>query len=960
MTTTTTPDPLLAAYQAGDYSTANQLIQQQGLSAQDIVNKYGLNQDQAQQVAQNLGYSGSLGNLNYAAPSGIVSLPSTTTSTPSGISSTPTGTLAAGWQDQAISLPVGNQTASSGIAALTGANATQGSIDPAVAQALADIKSGVASSLSPQQFVSNYHLNPTQAAQLAQMTGYTGNVASLNFGAPTSDIQSAIQAFQTAHPNATAADVATAAANYEKSTGASASNLYDALGSMAQSNPAQYESLLQNYNKAENIDPTAVFNNWLNTSSTIGGGTWGGNVAPDPSQIIAEANRLGIDLSNTKSQDIANAIGAANTTHPLDNPNAYTNLGQLQKAANTVSGLQASGVVNGANQTQALQSALLADPTSYNFMDNVRQMTSAGITPAVYAKAAGIDPSVAVASFNYANDPNAQRDLLAQTTLSNSSKSIPAGTQYSYGTDWNGQQVISYVDPTTGQLMMSTNGGAPVAAQTNNKSAFPQSFFKQTGVFGQGYSSPYNAKGQIDTSNNASLDSAYKAGLISSSDYVNAKQSLASGAAAGTSGSTTGTATGSTSSTASATGTAATGTSTNAASSFATGLAALAANPSTATASGIQSLIAQAQSDPATAKQYATQIQALQTALPGYQAQDAVTQAQSGTNVLSNYQNLVSLAQSNPQVAQALGPSTVSAIQSALGESGGGKYISTFEALTGLDKSLTSQAPQKLDVTNLPKGIQQVDDGNGGSIYQQQIQTPPGWDPGTKVYATYDASGNLQGFSSPNPVFPTDANGNMSKVKYDASWTASGAPTPQLDTSHGGVLSNAIQSMGPLGGLAIGAGLAALTGGVAAPLSDALTGALGSTLGAAATQGVLTGGLSSLLGGKFATGFEAGALGSGITQGLNAIPGMPSTASQYYTKPVGNALASSLVTGTPVGTNLANAAISGGLNQSLNNVPGLDAKTAGVIANLLPSIMTGKLNPASLVGVASSLGKATT
>jgi hypothetical protein len=500
-----------------------------------------------------------------------------------------------------------------------------------------------------------------------------------------------------------------------------------------------------------------------------------------------------------------------------------------------------------------------------------------------------------------------------------------------------------------------------------------------TYTFGESsYVSPFNSDGTLNTTSSAALDSAYKNGLVSANDYVNYKQNLPAQTGNSATGSSTGT---------SATGSSTTGSTagaTTGASSFATGLAALAANPSTATASGIQSLITQAQSDPATAKQYATQIQALQAALPGYQAQDAVTQAQNGTNVLSNYQNLVSLAQSNPQVAQALGPDTVSAIQSALGESGGGKYISTFEALTGLDKSLTSQAPSQLptttqtiqqddgngnlvpttqtvvDTSKLPKGVTAVDDGNGNTIYQQQIQTPAGWDPGTKVYATYDASGNLQGFSSPNPVFPTDANGNMSKVKYDASWTASGAPTPQLDTSHGGVLSNAIQSMGPLGGLAIGAGLAALTGGIAAPLSDALTGALGSTLGAAATQGVLTGGLSSLLGGKFSTGFEAGALGSGITQGLNAIPGMPAAASQYYTKPVGNALASSLVTGTPAGTNLANAAISGGLNQSLNNIPGLDAKTAGIIANLLPSIMTGKLNPASLVGVASSLGKATT
>jgi hypothetical protein len=388
---------------------------------------------------------------------------------------------------------------------------------------------------------------------------------------------------------------------------------------------------------------------------------------------------------------------------------------------------------------------------------------------------------------------------------------------------------------------------------------------------------------------------------------------------------------------------------------FVNQLKSIATNPTTTTSSQIQDLITRAQNDPTLAQTYATQIQTLQAALPTYQAQDAITQAQSGTNVLQNYQNLLNIAQTDPTVASALGSTTLTGIQDALQASGNGKYISTFEALTGLDKNIQSQVPAQLDTTKLPQGVTQNDDGT----YQVQVPTPAGWDPGTHVFATYDQTGALTGYYSPNPVFPTDANGNMSNLKYDASWTANGAPTPQLDTSHGGVVSNFVQGMGPLGGLAIGAALSALTGGIAAPLSDALTGALGSTLGAAATQGVLTGGLSSLLGGKFSTGFEAGALGSGITQGLNAIPGIPATASQYYTKPIGNALASSLVTGTPVGTNLANAAISGGLNQSLNNVPGLDAKTAGVIANLLPSIMTGKLNPASLVGVASNLQKAT-
>ena len=63
--TTTTTDPILAAYQAGNYTLANQLINQQGLSAQDIVNKYKLNPTDAATVAKNLGYTGNLSNLNY-------------------------------------------------------------------------------------------------------------------------------------------------------------------------------------------------------------------------------------------------------------------------------------------------------------------------------------------------------------------------------------------------------------------------------------------------------------------------------------------------------------------------------------------------------------------------------------------------------------------------------------------------------------------------------------------------------------------------------------------------------------------------------------------------------------------------------------------------------------------------------------------------------------------------------
>ena len=425
---------------------------------------------------------------------------------------------------------------------------------------------------------------------------------------------------------------------------------------------------------------------------------------------------------------------------------------------------------------------------------------------------------------------------------------------------------------------------------------------------------------------------------------------------------------------------------------FAKQLTSLASNPSSATSDQIQNLITQAQNDPTLSKTYATQIQTLQSALPTYQAQDAITQAQSGTNVLQNYQNLLNIAQKDPTVASALGSTTVSGIQSALQESGGGKYISTFEALTGLDKGLQSQTVAQLpattqqvpvtdadgnptgqtttqtiiDPSKLPKGVYATDTG-----YEQQIQTPAGWDPGTKVYAQYDGTGKLTGYYSPNPVFPTDANGNMSKTKYDASWTASGAPQPKLDTSHGGFVSNTLQDLGPGAGLLVGAGIAALTGGIAAPLTDAISGALTDTLGMTAgtaltsgvanalSSGVITGGLTGLLGGSPAKGFDVGALGSGITSGLNAaLPGanLPAAASNF-TQPIGSAVASSLVNKTPLAANLKNAAISGGLSTLLQN-SGMSPKNAALAATVLPNIMAGKsLTPANLIAAMMAMEK---
>lgn len=58
-------DDILNAYLAGNYDEANRLIGNAGMSAQDVVSKYNLNQQQASDVAKNLGYTGNLSGLSY-------------------------------------------------------------------------------------------------------------------------------------------------------------------------------------------------------------------------------------------------------------------------------------------------------------------------------------------------------------------------------------------------------------------------------------------------------------------------------------------------------------------------------------------------------------------------------------------------------------------------------------------------------------------------------------------------------------------------------------------------------------------------------------------------------------------------------------------------------------------------------------------------------------------------------
>ena len=89
-----------------------------------------------------------------------------------------------------------------------------------------------------------------------------------------------------------------------------------------------------------------------------------------------------------------------------------------------------------------------------------------------------------------------------------------------------------YTDPRTGQQMAYTAGGGAgyqtlPAAGAQAAHLLPPTNQVTTYTYGQSkYVNPFNAKGQVDTTNAAALDSAYKSGLISTTDYLNAKQAL--------------------------------------------------------------------------------------------------------------------------------------------------------------------------------------------------------------------------------------------------------------------------------------------------------------------------------------------------------------------------------------------------------------------------------------------------
>ena len=395
------------------------------------------------------------------------------------------------------------------------------------------------------------------------------------------------------------------------------------------------------------------------------------------------------------------------------------------------------------------------------------------------------------------------------------------------------------------------------------------------------------------------------------------------------------------------------------------------------TSDQIQGLLTKINSDPTLSNMYSAQAQKLQSVLPTLQFKDAYVAASSGTgsgtDILNNYQKMVDIASSNPSLSQQFGPQ-IAAVKQALQMSGNGQYISTFETFTGLDKSIKDQAqnlPTKTVPSNYedangnyvkgttqevqqPAGVMATEDG-----YEQQIKTPAGWDPGTKVFAKYDQSGQLTGFYSPNPVFPTDANGNMNgKAKYNAIWNADGTAAPTLNTSTGGAFTDVLNSIKP--GLPIIA--MGLTAGLAGPLTNTLTGLLSDAgvgaaneygvnataeaLGSALSQGTLRGGITALGGGNFAKGFDTSLLGSGLTMGLNDALPAAGGLTKTLAAPVASAIANSAVNGTNLGQGLTNAIESGGLNYGLNTL----------LPSVLPdNIKSSVANNPQLTGIASTL-----
>jgi hypothetical protein len=159
--TPTATDNALAAYQAGNYGEASRLLGEAGMSAQDVVSKYGLSQADAATVAQNLGYTGNLSGLQYATP--VVTAP-VVTDTSGGLAALNTaatntdtsGGLAA-LNTAATNTTATNTDTSGGLAALNTAATTPYyfQVNPDVAAEYARNPMG----LTPEQFAQAHYTN---------------------------------------------------------------------------------------------------------------------------------------------------------------------------------------------------------------------------------------------------------------------------------------------------------------------------------------------------------------------------------------------------------------------------------------------------------------------------------------------------------------------------------------------------------------------------------------------------------------------------------------------------------------------------------------------------------------------------------------------------------------------------------------------------------------------------------
>ena len=372
----------------------------------------------------------------------------------------------------------------------------------------------------------------TQTSPLTQLQGVQNTIQGLNSGSTSPNpsqnfqVQTDIQNWIAAHPNASSSDIANAVSGYTKSSGINASDIYSNLGVLASQNPNQYESTLQNFNTAEGIDPSKAFMNYLQQNATQG---YGGYTLPDESKIIQEANKVGYNLANlpdvgTLEYKLFNGI-------PVNNISGINTANNVANTLASQKNVSANSILNGQaddqtqNQFGALSSVLSATPNSSNYK-NMSVLANAGVTPDLYAKTAGISPISAVNMFNSALNPQAPADSLAAQA------GVPKGTSYTYGINGYNTPVIMYTDPRTGQQMAYTAGGGAgyqtlPAAGAQAAHLLPPTNQVTTYTYGQSkYVNPFNAKGQVDTTNAAALDSAYKSGLISTTDYLNAKQAL--------------------------------------------------------------------------------------------------------------------------------------------------------------------------------------------------------------------------------------------------------------------------------------------------------------------------------------------------------------------------------------------------------------------------------------------------